>query len=163
LRRQRLGGERQAAPAHEFISGQLEPGPLLPGKYNDQGLAVQSARRLKKGQLQLQDKGFFDCQSWREVQAAEAFLVMPWTRSVSVWLPRQVELIFRQCKDTLRLDQDRSDNPCRVPWSPANPRSAPNSFSSGEACSRSHAKAGKNPGRTPMIGSWILGSNPKVP
>ena len=204
---------------YEFISGQLEPSQLLPGKNNDQGLAVQTARCLTKGQLQLQDRGFFDCQSWREVQAAGAFLVMPWTRSVTAWLPRddhdperrldvaavlaaatqnqvswpqvllglgknrvgplrmvafrlseasasrhraafresaqrrghtpsqeglelagwiilltnapeamlpdhilsylyslrwQVELIFRQCKDTLRLDQGRSDNPCRV-------------------------------------------------
>jgi hypothetical protein len=204
---------------YEFIGGQLEPCELLPGKKNDQSLAVQTARRLKKGQLQLQDKGFFDCQSWKEVQAAGAFLVMPWTRSVTVWLPQdnpgpprrlevaaglaastqnqvcwpqvflglgpnrvgpirmvafrlseksaarhraafresaqrhghlpsqaglelagwiilltnaseaalpshilsylyslrwQVELIFRQCKDTLRLDQNRSDNPFRV-------------------------------------------------
>jgi hypothetical protein len=204
---------------YEFIRGQLEPSPLLPGKTNDQSLAVQTARRLKKGQLQLQDKGFFDCQSWREVQAAGAFLVMPWPRSVTAWLPGQenapetrldvaaalaastqnpiswpqillgrgknrvgplrlvafrlspesacrhraafresaqrhghlpspeglelagwiilltnapeallpapilsylyrlrwqVELIFRQCKDTLRLDQNRSDNPWRV-------------------------------------------------
>lgn len=204
---------------YEFIGGQLEPGELLPGKKNDQSLAVQTARRLKKGQLQLQDKGFFDCRSWKEVQAAGAFLVMPWTRSVTAWLPQddnapprrlevasvlatatqnqiswprvflglgnnrvgplrlvafrlreesaarhraafresaqrhghlpsqaglelagwiilltnapeaalpshilsylyslrwQVELIFRQCKDTLRLDQGRSDNPFRV-------------------------------------------------
>jgi hypothetical protein len=204
---------------YEFISGQLEPCELLPGKKNDQSLAVQTARCLKKGQLQLQDKGFFDCQSWKEVQASGAFLVMPWTRSVTVWLPQeehaplkhlnvasvlaastqtqvswpqvflgqgnnrvgplrlvafhlsdqsaaryraafresaqrhghlpsqeglelagwiilltnapeaalpshllsylyslrwQIELIFRQCKDTLRLDQGRSDNPFRV-------------------------------------------------
>jgi hypothetical protein len=206
---------------YEFIRGQLEPCQLLPGKTPDQKLATQAARCLKKGQLQLQDKGFFNCQSWREVEANGAFLVMPWPRSVTAWLPQddagperlldvaavlarstqnqvcwpqvllgkgdnrigpvrmvgfrlspesasrqraslnenarrhgqggtatrealelagwlilitnapeamlpscllayfyrlrwQVELIFRQCKDTLRLDQARSDNPCRV-------------------------------------------------
>jgi hypothetical protein len=204
---------------YEFITGQLEPCQVLPGRNNDQGLALSTARRLTKGQLQLQDKGFFDCQSWKDVQAAGAFLVMPWTRSVTAWLPAQgdspetllevaavlaastqnqvswpgillgkgnnrvgpvrmvafrlskesadrcraafrasakrhghlpsqvglelagwiilltnapeemlpshilsylyslrwqVELIFRQCKDTLRLDQSRSDNPFRV-------------------------------------------------
>ena len=206
---------------YEFIRGLLEPCQLLPGKTPDQSLATQVVRCLKKGELQLQDKGFFECQSWREAEANGAFLVMPWPRSVTAWLPQdddgperlldvaavlahstqnqvcwpqvllgkdkkrigplrmvafrlslesasrrraavnenarrhgqggtatraalelagwiilitnapaarlpsdllayfyrlrwQVELIFRQCKDTLRLDQARSDNPCRV-------------------------------------------------
>jgi len=73
---------------YEFIRGQLEPCQLLPGKTPDQSLATQAARCLKKDQLQLQDKGFFDCQSWREVQANGAFLVMPWSRIVTVWQPQ---------------------------------------------------------------------------
>jgi len=121
---------------YEFISGQLEPSQLLPGKNNDQGLAVQTARCLTKGQLQLQDRGFFDCQSWREsaqrrghTPSQEGLELAGWiillTNAPEAMLPDhilsylyslrwQVELIFRQCKDTLRLDQGRSDNPCRV-------------------------------------------------
>jgi hypothetical protein len=204
---------------YEFITGAFEPCQVLPGKQNDQSLAAAAARRLTQGQLLIQDKGFFDSQAWAEAQANGAYLLMPWTRSVTVWraqpnsdslqrldlaavlaqateeqvywpevflgkgsrrvgpvrlvafrlseasaarqraaycesaqrhghapsqegltlagwlilltnapetaLPTdmlayfyrlrwQVELVFRQCKDTLRLDQSRSDDPFRV-------------------------------------------------
>lgn len=90
------GGDGSAANVklllrYEFIQGQLEPCQLLPGKKSDPGLAALMAGRLQAGQLQLQDKGFYDCQAWKAVQAAGAYLVMPWTRSVTVWLPPDVE------------------------------------------------------------------------
>ncbi len=59
-----------------------------PGKTPDQSLATQVVQCLKKSELQLQDKGFFDCQSWRVAEANGAFLVMPWPRSVTAWLPQ---------------------------------------------------------------------------
>jgi len=97
---------------YEFIHGALEPCPLLPGKQNDQSLAVQTARLLKKGQLQLQDKGFFGCQSWKEVQANGAFLVMPWTRSVTVWLPQQDSASLRRLNVAAELAQTTQNQVC---------------------------------------------------
>ena len=69
----------------------MEPCQLLPGKKSDPGLAALMAGRLLPGQLQLQDKGFYDGEAWKKVQAAGAYLVMPWTRSVTVWMPADAE------------------------------------------------------------------------
>jgi hypothetical protein len=85
------GGDGSAANVklllrYEFIQGQLEPCGLVPGKKSDPGLALRMAERLQPGQLQLQDKGFYDGQAWKKVQAAGAYLVMPWIRSVTVYL-----------------------------------------------------------------------------
>ena len=70
---------------YEYIQGQFEPQPLLPGKKSDQGLAAAAAARLQKDQLQIQDKGFYDAAAWHAVQAAGAYLLMPWPRNVTVW------------------------------------------------------------------------------
>jgi hypothetical protein len=84
------GGDGSSANAkvllrYEYIQGQFEPLALLPGKRSDQGVAATLAALLQKDQLQLQDKGFYDAAAWHAVQQAGAFLLMPWTRSVTVW------------------------------------------------------------------------------
>lgn len=70
---------------YEYIQGQFEPRALWPGKKSDQGSAAAMAALLQKDQLQIQDKGFYDAAAWQAVQAAGAYLLMPWTRSVTVW------------------------------------------------------------------------------
>jgi len=70
---------------YEYIQGQFEPRALLPGKKSDQGLATAMAELLQKDQLQIQDKGFYDAAAWHAVQAAGAFVLMPWARSATVW------------------------------------------------------------------------------
>jgi hypothetical protein len=71
---------------YEYIQGQFDPhAVLLPGKKSDQGLAAAAAGRLKKDELQIQDKGFYDAAAWHAVQATGAYVLMPWTRSVTVW------------------------------------------------------------------------------
>lgn len=84
------GGDGSAANVklllrYEYVLGQLEPRALLPGKKADQGLAAAMAGLLHKDQLQLQDKGFYDAAAWQAVQAAGAYLLMPWVRSVTAW------------------------------------------------------------------------------
>ncbi len=71
---------------YEYLHGQLEPQALLPGKKSDQGLAVQIAQLLHAGELQIQDKGFYDSAAWRIAQERHAFLLMPWVRRVGVRL-----------------------------------------------------------------------------
>ena len=70
---------------YEYIQGQLDPRALLPGKKSDLSMAAAMAGTLKKDQLQIQDKGFYDARAWRAAQKAGAFLLMPWPRTVSVW------------------------------------------------------------------------------
>lgn len=70
---------------YEYIQGQLDPRALLPGKKSDQGLAAALAGLLKKDQLQIQDKGFYNTAAWQAARAAGAYLLMPWPRSATVW------------------------------------------------------------------------------
>src|SRR4029077_18934144 len=49
---------------YELITGRLEPLHVLEGKRSDQGQALKAAERLLEGQLQLQDKGFYDANAW---------------------------------------------------------------------------------------------------
>ena len=84
------GGDGSAANVklllrYECLSGQFHPQALLPGKKSDQGLAAAAAGRLQAGELQIQDKGFYDAAAWHAVQQAGAYLLMPWPRSVTVW------------------------------------------------------------------------------
>jgi hypothetical protein len=74
---------------YEYIQGQLDPQALLPGKKSDQGLSASMADKLKKNQLLIQDKGFFDAKAWRAAQKAGAYILMPWARSVTVWVGPQ--------------------------------------------------------------------------
>jgi len=70
---------------YELIAGRLEPLHLLAGKRSDQGQALKAAERLLAGQLQLQDKGFYDAKAWQAAQQRGAYLLMPLPHSVSLW------------------------------------------------------------------------------
>ena len=62
---------------YELISGRLEPLKLLEGKRSDQGQALSAAQRLRPGELQINDKGFFDAKAWQAAGQAQAYLLMP--------------------------------------------------------------------------------------
>jgi len=82
---------------YEYIQGQFEPRALPPGKKPDQNLAAPIAQLLHKDQLQIQDKGFYAAAAWHAAQAAGAYLLMPWPRSVTVWTrpqPNQPEQLL---------------------------------------------------------------------
>ncbi|MBA2704150.1 MAG: IS4 family transposase [Blastocatellia bacterium] len=71
---------------YELIAGRLEPLHVLEGKRSDQGQALKAAERLLKDQLQLHDKGFHDAKAWQAAQQRGAYLLMPLTHSVSLWM-----------------------------------------------------------------------------
>jgi hypothetical protein len=62
---------------YELISGRLEPLKLLEGKRSDQGQALSAAQLLRPGELQINDKGFFDAKAWQAAGQAQAYLLMP--------------------------------------------------------------------------------------
>jgi hypothetical protein len=74
---------------YEYIRGQLEPLTLLPGKKSDPGLALEMAQLLHKDELQIQDKGFYSTEAWQAAQDAGAYLLMPWSRSATLWTRSQ--------------------------------------------------------------------------
>jgi IS4 transposase len=97
--------------------------------------APDSFRRLARQTLWLKRQGKIDAFEFLlsrrqgRVPTQEALELAGWliliTNAPEVKLPSavlaylyrlrwQVELIFKQCKDTLRLDQSRSDNPWRA-------------------------------------------------
>lgn len=69
---------------YELIAGRLEPLDVMAGKRSDQGQALQTARRLQKGELELRDKGFYDAKAWNAAEEAGAFLLMPLPHSVTL-------------------------------------------------------------------------------
>ncbi len=71
---------------YDLITGTLEPLHVLAGKRSDQGQAFRAAELLLEGQLQLQDKGFFDSKAWLAAQARRAYLLMPLPHSSKLWL-----------------------------------------------------------------------------
>lgn len=71
--------------SYELISGRLEPLKVLEGKRSDQGQAFCWAQRLKEGELQINDKGFFDAKAWQAAQQARAYLLMPLPHSITLW------------------------------------------------------------------------------
>jgi hypothetical protein len=86
------GGDGSAANVkvllrYELITGRLEPLGVLPGKRSDQGQSLQAAQRLKKGELGIEDKGFWDSKAWEAAEKAGAFLLMPLPHSVTLWIP----------------------------------------------------------------------------
>ena len=88
------GGDGSAANLkvllrYELIAGRLEPLAVLAGKRSDQGQARQAAERLQAGELQLQDKGFYDAKAWQAAQARGAYLLMPLPHAVTLWLTAQ--------------------------------------------------------------------------
>jgi len=71
--------------SYELITGRLEPLKVLAGKRSDQGQACGSAQRLKPGELQINDKVFFDAKAWQAAQHAGAYLLMPLPHSLTLW------------------------------------------------------------------------------
>lgn len=85
------GGDGSAANVkvllrYELIAGRLEPLEVMAGKRSDQGQALRAAERLEPGQLQLQDKGFYDAKAWQAAQERGAYLLMPLPHSVTLWI-----------------------------------------------------------------------------
>lgn len=70
---------------YELLAGRLEPLRVLEGKRSDQGQALGLAQRLKAGELQINDKGFFDAKAWQAAQQAGAYLLMPLPHAVTLW------------------------------------------------------------------------------
>jgi hypothetical protein len=84
------GGDGSAANVkvllrYELIAGRLEPLSVIEGKRSDQGQALAAAELLKEGQLQLQDKGFYDAKAWQAAQERGAYLLMPLPHAVTLW------------------------------------------------------------------------------
>ena len=71
--------------SYELITGRLEPLRVLEGKRSDQGQAFGLAQRLQAGELQINDKGFFDAKAWQAAQQAGAYLLMPLPHSLTLW------------------------------------------------------------------------------
>ena len=83
------GGDGSAANAkvllrYEVIAGCLEPLQVLEGKRSDQGLALATTQLLLEGQLQIQDKGFYDGKAWQAAFQAGAYLLMPLPHSLTL-------------------------------------------------------------------------------
>lgn len=70
---------------YEVINGRLEPLQVMEGKRSDQGQALAAAQLLKKDQLQINDKGFFDAKAWQSAQKAGAYLLMPLLHALTLW------------------------------------------------------------------------------
>lgn len=71
---------------YELIGGRLEPLHVLEGKRSDQGQALKAVERLQTGELQLQDKGFYDAKAWQAAEQRAAYLLMPLPHSITLWL-----------------------------------------------------------------------------
>ena len=70
---------------YEYITSQLHPLAVLPGKCTDQGLAEMVCQQVQPGELGLLDKGFHKAKGLRGIAARQAYFIIPWSRSVSVW------------------------------------------------------------------------------
>lgn len=70
---------------YELIGGRLEPLQVLEGKRSDQGQALKAVERLQAGELQLQDKGFYDAKAWSAAEQRAAYLLMPLPHSITLW------------------------------------------------------------------------------
>jgi len=71
--------------SYELLTGRLAPLKVLEGKRSDQGQAFCLAQRLKSGELQINDKGFFDAKAWQAAQQVGAYLLMPLPHSITLW------------------------------------------------------------------------------
>ena len=98
---------------YELLAGQLEPLKVLEGKRSDQGQALDLAQRLKEGELQINNKGFFDAKAWQASQQAGAYLLMPLPHSVTLWIPKGTQAP-EQSLDLAGTLALRSEN--RVEW-----------------------------------------------
>lgn len=99
--------------SYELMSGRLEPLKVLEGKRSDQGPAFSLAQRLKKGELQINDKGVFDAKAWQAAEEADAYLLRPLPHSLTLWTTEGPEAP-EQALDWAGALALRSEN--RVEW-----------------------------------------------
>lgn len=99
---------------YELITGRLEPLRVLEGKRSDQGQALQAAERLLAGELQLQDKGFYDAKAWQAAQERGAYLLTPLPHSVTIWLPPDGPQAEEQLLDLAAVLGASTEN--RIEW-----------------------------------------------
>jgi hypothetical protein len=95
---------------YKLISGALQPLAVLPGKRSDQGLAHEAAQLLKENELQMNDKGFFAADAWREAEQRKAYLLMPLVRSVTLWTLGQEHAGEEQRLDLAAVLKGSSEN-----------------------------------------------------
>lgn len=72
--------------SHEYGTSQLRPLDLLASKRSDQGLADLAAQCVQKDEIGIFDKGFYKAQALRGIAQREGYFLIPWLRSVSLWL-----------------------------------------------------------------------------
>jgi hypothetical protein len=113
------GGDGSAANVkvllrYELISGRLEPLRVLEGKRSDQGQALQAAERLLAGELQLQDKGFYDAKAWQAAQQRGAYLLTPLPHSATIWVPPDAPQAKEQLLDLAAVLGASTEN--RLEW-----------------------------------------------
>ena len=89
------GGAASAANAkvllrYEYLRGQFAPLALVPGKRSDQGLAAQLTSLARPNGLVITDKAFVKLELLRHIDQAQGYFLMPWPRSLSLWLPSPV-------------------------------------------------------------------------
>lgn len=86
------GGDASAANVklllrYEYLHSQFVPVALVPGKRSDQGLAGELPGLLRAGELLIADKAFVKVQALRAIAPAGAYFLLPWPRSLGLWLP----------------------------------------------------------------------------
>jgi hypothetical protein len=86
------GGDASAASVklllcYEYLRSQFVPVALVPGKCSDQGLAGKLPALVRAGELTIADKAFVKLQALREIAQAGGYFLLPWPRSLGLWLP----------------------------------------------------------------------------
>ena len=71
--------------SYDYGASQLHPLAVLPGKCSDQGLAGKACQQVGASELGIFDKGFYQAQALRQVQARGGYFLLPWHQGVSVW------------------------------------------------------------------------------
>lgn len=91
------GGDASAANVkvllrYEYLHSQFVPVALVPGKRSDQGLAGMLSALMKINELLIADKAFVKVAVLREIAQAGAYFLLPWPRSLGLWLRPAAEL-----------------------------------------------------------------------
>ena len=71
---------------YEYLRSQFVPVALVPGKCSDQGLTGKLPALIGSGELLIADKAFVKLQALRTIQQAGAYFLLPWPRSLGLWL-----------------------------------------------------------------------------
>ena len=86
------GGDASAANVklllrYEYLRSQFVPVALVPGKCSDPGLAGKLPGLVRAGELLIADKAFVKLQALRKIAQTGAYFLLPWPRSLGLWLP----------------------------------------------------------------------------